>query len=260
MARPRACWLREHVPEVILAATAANSDRVDWVDDVTVARAMRAYAERAASDESVQTVLLDNFPGSGPQVRLLLGILSRLAPECGVTAAELVADERVRQARVRNRRVCHTCEHDPVHDPRLPAQRASDDPWRCARCGGTLHPRRGDAPRNAAEGYQGCIGRTLDRISISPDGRAYVCSYLFDTDLHFARMTDDGQVVLNHGPNEFDLFTGALTRSACGGSKSAACLGGCPAERIVTEASSCEAYPDIVPVCRLWKSSAKAEG
>ena len=139
--------LREHVPEVILAATAANSDRVDWVDDVTVARAMRAYAERAASDESVQTVLLDNFPGSGPQVRLLLGILSRLAPECGVTAAELVADERVRQARVRNRRVCHTCEHDPVHDPRLPAQRASDDPWRCARCGGTLHPRRGDAPR-----------------------------------------------------------------------------------------------------------------
>jgi hypothetical protein len=25
-------------------------------------------------------------------------------------------------------------------------------------------------------------------------------------------------------------------------------------------ASSCETYPDIVPVCRLWKSSAKAEG
>ena len=58
----------------------------------------------------------------------------------------------------------------------------------------------------------------------------------------------------------FDLFTGALTRSACGGCKSAACLGGCPAERVVTGASSCEAYPDIVPVCRLWKSSAKAEG
>ena len=122
------------------------------------------------------------------------------------------------------------------------------------------YARREQMDRYAAEGYQGCIGRTLDRISVFPDGRAYVCSYLFDTDLHFARMTDDGQVVLNHGPNEFDLFTGALTRSACGGCKSAACLGGCPAERVVTGASSCEAYPDIVPVCRLWKSSAKAEG
>ncbi|MGN9912671.1 radical SAM protein [Phytohabitans sp. LJ34] len=38
----------------------------------------------------------------------------------------------------------------------------------------------------AADGYRGCIGRTLDRISIFPDGRAYVCSFLFDTDLHFA--------------------------------------------------------------------------
>jgi radical SAM protein with 4Fe4S-binding SPASM domain len=122
------------------------------------------------------------------------------------------------------------------------------------------YARREQMERYAAEGYQGCIGRTLDRISVFPDGRAYVCSYLFDTDLHFARMTGDGQVALNHGPNEFDLFTSALTRSACGGCKSASCLGGCPAEQVVTGASSCEAYPDIVPVCRLWKSSAKAEG
>jgi adenylate kinase len=139
--------LREHVPKVMLAAAAANSDRVDWVDDVTVARALRAYAERVSGDESVHTVLLDNFPGSGTQVGLLLGILARLAPECAVTAAELVADDRVRLARVRARRVCHTCERDPVHDPRLPAQAVLGDPRRCARCGGTLHPRRGDAPR-----------------------------------------------------------------------------------------------------------------
>lgn len=139
--------LREHVPEAILAATAANSDRVDWVDDLNVARALQAYAEQAMGDESVHTALLDNFPGSGAQVRLLLGILARLAPGCAVSVVELAAAERVRQARVRARRVCHTCEHDPVHDPRLPAQAASDDPWRCARCSGTLHPRRGDAPR-----------------------------------------------------------------------------------------------------------------
>jgi radical SAM protein with 4Fe4S-binding SPASM domain len=116
--------------------------------------------------------------------------------------------------------------------------------------------RREQMDRHAAEGYQGCIGRTLDRISVFPDGRAYVCSYLFDTPLNFARMAE-GQVVLNHESNEFDLFTSALAKSACGSCKSAACLGGCPAEHVVTGASSCEAYPDIIPVCRLWKSSAK---
>jgi hypothetical protein len=36
-------------------------------------------------------------------------------------------------------------------------------------------------------------------------------------------------------------------------------MGGCPAEEIVMGSSSCAAYDDIVPVCRLWKSSAKPE-
>lgn len=121
------------------------------------------------------------------------------------------------------------------------------------------YARREQMSRYAAEGYQGCIGRTLDRISVFPDGRAYVCSYLFDTTLNFAQMTD-GQVTLNHQAGEFDLFTGVLTRSACGGCKSSACLGGCPAEQVVTGTTSCAAYPDIVPVCRLWKSSAKPAG
>jgi radical SAM protein with 4Fe4S-binding SPASM domain len=69
----------------------------------------------------------------------------------------------------------------------------------------------------------------------------------------------DGQVVLNRGDNEFDLFTRPLVSSACGGCKVSACQGGCPAEEIVMGGSSCAAEPDIVPVCRLWKSSAKAE-
>jgi radical SAM protein with 4Fe4S-binding SPASM domain len=120
------------------------------------------------------------------------------------------------------------------------------------------YARRDQMARYAAEGYQGCIGRTLDRISIFPDGRCYVCSYLFDTDLYFARM-QDGQVVLNRGDNEFDLFTRPLASSACGGCKAAACQGGCPAEEIVMGGSSCAAEEDIVPVCRLWKSSAKPE-
>lgn len=120
------------------------------------------------------------------------------------------------------------------------------------------YARRDQMDRYQAEGYQGCIGRTLDRISIFPDGRCYVCSYLLDTDLYFAQM-DGGRVRLNHGDNEFDLFTRPLARSACGDCKASACLGGCPAEEVVMGGSSCAAYEDIVPVCRLWKSSAKPE-
>ena len=106
----------------------------------------------------------------------------------------------------------------------------------------------------AAAGYRGCIGRTLDRISIFPDGRAYVCSFLFDTDLHFATMAD-GQVVLNRGDNEFDLFIRVLGETSCGDCKApGACLGGCPAEELVMGSASCAAQPDIVPVCRLWKA------
>ena len=107
----------------------------------------------------------------------------------------------------------------------------------------------------AGEGFRGCVGRTLDRISIFPDGRAYVCSYLFDTDLNYANVVD-GQIQLNKGHNEFDLFTSALSEASCGSCKAASvCMGGCPAEEIVMGSPSCVSDPDIIPVCRLWKSA-----
>jgi radical SAM protein with 4Fe4S-binding SPASM domain len=107
----------------------------------------------------------------------------------------------------------------------------------------------------AAQGYQGCIGRTLDRISVFPDGRAYVCSYLFDTDLHYATTSPDGVIEVNKGPNEFDLFTRALAQSSCGGCDiGGGCGGGCPAEQLVMGSASCATDPQIVPVCRLWKA------
>ncbi|GAA3772223.1 mycofactocin radical SAM maturase [Plantactinospora mayteni] len=116
------------------------------------------------------------------------------------------------------------------------------------------YARRERMTQYAADGYRGCIGRTLDRISIFPDGRAYVCSFLFDTDLHFANMID-GKVVLNKDANEFDLFAQVLTKASCGSCKvSGSCMGGCPAEELVMGAASCAVEPDIVPVCRLWKA------
>jgi radical SAM protein with 4Fe4S-binding SPASM domain len=96
------------------------------------------------------------------------------------------------------------------------------------------YARRDRVAGYAADGYRGCIGRTLDRISIFPDGRAYVCSFLFDTDLYFANMID-GRIVVNKASNEFDLFTRVLTQVSCGGCKvPGMCIGGCPAEELVS--------------------------
>lgn len=104
------------------------------------------------------------------------------------------------------------------------------------------------------EGYSGCIGRTLDRISIFPDGKAYVCSYLFDTELNYLFVNGDS-IETNKNYNEFELFTKPLIKDSCGSCKiSSVCMGGCPAEKVVMGESSCISHEDIVPVCRLWKS------
>lgn len=139
--------LREHVPDTMLAATATSAERLGWLDDLTVTRALRAYLETVIRAGQVHTVLLDNFPGSDTQARLLVSLLRKLAPGCVVHVVELVVDPRVLQARVEKRRVCHQCERDPIHDPRLPAEPNPADPRRCARCNSILQPRRGDAPR-----------------------------------------------------------------------------------------------------------------
>lgn len=102
------------------------------------------------------------------------------------------------------------------------------------------------------EGYRGCVGRTLSRISIFPDGKAYICSYLFDTDLNFADIKD-GYIHLNKKPNEFDSFAEPESCKGCKFYKT--CFGGCPAEEIVTKVSPCREHSGIVPVCRLWKST-----
>ena len=90
--------------------------------------------------------------------------------------------------------------------------------------------------------------------SRSPDGRAYVYSFLLDTDLHFANMVD-GQIVLNKNTSEFVVFTKVLTRASCGDCKvSRSCMGSCPAEELVMGAASCASDPGIVPLCRLRKA------
>ncbi|WP_280200582.1 hypothetical protein [Nocardia cyriacigeorgica] len=138
--------LREHVSHEVLEATAVSPEQLGWIDDFTVAKALRSYFDAAHADPAVHTVLMDNFPGTAGQVDQLLATVWTLAA-CHVEPIEVVTDVRTLKQRARNRKVCHRCERDPINDPRLPAIPREADPWTCAACGGLLHPRRGDSPR-----------------------------------------------------------------------------------------------------------------
>nr|WP_324196170.1 hypothetical protein [Nocardia abscessus] len=131
----------------MLAATATSSEQLGWIDEFTVAEALRSYFNAAHDDPDFHTVLLDNFPGSANQVDQLLTTLWMLTPTPHIEAIEVVTDAKTLKQRARSRKVCHRCERDPISDPRLPAIPSNDDPWQCAHCGGLLHPRRGDSPR-----------------------------------------------------------------------------------------------------------------
>ena len=139
--------LREHVPHEVLSKTASDSQRLGWIDDRIVEAGLRHYLRTVFNDPDANTVLLDNFPGSADQVALLLSVLRKLEPACRVEAIEVHTDMRTLKQRAQNRKVCHRCERDPISDPRLPAIPRPGNAWACSRCGGLLHPRRGDSPR-----------------------------------------------------------------------------------------------------------------
>jgi MoaA/NifB/PqqE/SkfB family radical SAM enzyme len=106
---------------------------------------------------------------------------------------------------------------------------------------------RNKLQRYVSEGYKGCVGCTLDRLSIFPDGRCYVCSVMFDQPYHFATMTDEG-LVLNRERNEFEMFSQAMRNV------DEPWLSGCPAEEVLIENGRRNKPGDLISVCRLWKS------
>jgi adenylate kinase family enzyme len=146
MSGQRIFRLREHVSRETLIATASSADRLGWIDDAAVAAVLHDYVDVVARSAGVHTVLLDNFPGAGPQVGLLLSVLRKAAPDSSVRAVELVATPAELGLRAVDRRVCQQCERDPVGDPRLPVVADRRDPRRCGECGHVLGSRRGDSP------------------------------------------------------------------------------------------------------------------
>lgn len=98
-------------------------------------------------------------------------------------------------------------------------------------------------------GYQGCVGCSLDRLSIFPDGKCYVCSVLFDKPMHFGVIGDNG-ITLNRGENEFEIFTQAMSNIE------EPWRSGCPAEAILESQGKPKTPDHLVPICRLWKAQA----
>ena len=97
------------------------------------------------------------------------------------------------------------------------------------------------------QGYRGCLGCTLDRLSIFPNGKCYVCSVLFDTPYNFGTITDN-EFILNKEKNEFEMFTKAIFNV------SEPWLSGCPAERILEEQGARKNSDEYISICRCWKS------
>ncbi len=97
------------------------------------------------------------------------------------------------------------------------------------------------------EPYKGCVGKYLERMSVFPDGRCYVCSFLFDYGLFYANFREGFIEKCEH--SEFEFFN----KPTCGGCLQECKYDGCAAEDIITGERVCSSSDAIFPVCRLWK-------
>lgn len=135
--------LRELVPPNKLAGSVSTSSALRWLDDQIVRDALSNFLTYHAK---VRTSILiyDNFPGSADQVSMLAALSRAIPPPRRYLALVLSLDSRLTRLRANARRVCQTCEKDPIADPRLPASTLPQQPSTCRVCGSELATRLGD--------------------------------------------------------------------------------------------------------------------
>ncbi|MCI8363625.1 MAG: radical SAM protein [Eubacterium sp.] len=93
------------------------------------------------------------------------------------------------------------------------------------------------------QGFQGCLGYSMDRLSVMPDGKAYICSLLFDYPYNFFYFDKEGNLSINKKWNEMDMFFENIT------SQQKLLEAGCPAEMLLGEKKM-----GYVSLCRCWKA------
>lgn len=97
----------------------------------------------------------------------------------------------------------------------------------------------------AKYGYQGCVGKLKERMSVFPDGKCYICSFLFDFKDSYAEL-NNGIIEINNNSVERNFNnTHCTTCTRC-------MFDGCIAEELIYGKKVCSA-DDLLPICRLWK-------
>lgn len=97
------------------------------------------------------------------------------------------------------------------------------------------------------QGYKGCIGQSVDRLSIFPDGRSYICSVLFDQPVNYAFFSDESGLTLNKKQNEYEIFDSVLQSHT-------PWIAGCPAEDFIQKRKQECNNDSLVSMCRLWRT------
>lgn len=97
------------------------------------------------------------------------------------------------------------------------------------------------------EGYRGCLGCYIDRLSIFPNGESYICSVLFDEPIYYGKISEEG-FSLNRNENEFEMFINAMLSAHEGW------MSGCPAEKILEKHGKNKTPQNLISLCRCWKS------
>jgi len=145
-------YARARTDPGLRAAIEATTDPLGWLPDAVVCPLVQAaLAHPGYSPAPGARLLMENYPGTAAQARHLSGLLpGRLA------ALELVLPPGAEEQRAAQRRVCGTCEPDPLQDPRSPAAfsvTAGLDEH-CVACGSPVTARPSDRPELLARRVQ----------------------------------------------------------------------------------------------------------
>lgn len=126
-----------------------------------------------------------------------------------------------------------------------------------------------DIQKFVDQGYRGCVGRTIDRLSVFPGGPAYICSLMFDEERAHGGKTNgyygvikERTLEMNSTPhNEIALFF-EHPQKCYDCQYITWCRMGCPAERARGQENFCgtdKPYNTLIPMCRLWKAEVLCE-
>jgi len=101
------------------------------------------------------------------------------------------------------------------------------------------------------KGYKGCVARQFERVSIYPDGSAFLCTLMLDRSFNFAKFHGD-DLLMNKKYNELDLIFSISECKGCDLFNQ--CKGGCSVDhRIYEEECHYKLGTDIISLCDLWK-------